>query len=202
MVITAAETDDVIGAQVLASITLVESYVQQVSLSCTALHLDAGQTVQPMMLLQLVDNAPADLVTFVWGGRNECLTVAEDGTLTALAEDEATLTLTRFDRDGEALTLPVTIHAAGSLARFTLPATLQTIEAEAFLGVPAVQLMELPAQTESIHMPDLLQLVIPAENATLTADMLTGTSAVLVCTRGTQTAAAAQALGLPFVLVA
>ena len=50
-------------------------------------------------------------------------------------------------------------------------------------------------------MPDLLQLVIPAENAALTADLLTGTGAVLVCTRGTQTAAAVQALGLPFVLV-
>ncbi len=205
--LTTPGTADVLPMTLDLPITVVESYVRTLRLSCDALTLTEGQTVQPDLLLLLEEGTPAGAAIFLWESSSEAVSASDTGVLTALSEGTAEITFTRTDRVGEQLTLPVTVIPAEPLMVFSLPAALTSIEAEAFLGNDAVQQIRLPDSIQSIgsaafaDMSALRQVKLPASVTALPADLLRGTTAVLLCPRGSDAADAAAEANLPYVLI-
>ena len=203
--LVSAATPDLVSVSVTAPITIVESYVSSAYLSCTALTLEAGQTVTVVPTVALVEGAP-DTVRFTWQTDSEAVSALE-GTLTALTPGCAVLTYRRADREGETLSVTVTIVEAGTLKTAALPASLTAIEAEAFLGAQGLQRIILPDGVTSIgprafqQTHALQQLLLPDGLTTLPEDLLAGSPCVILCRADTPTEACVTELQLPYALV-
>ena len=198
-------SDDLVSVSVTVPITIVESYVSNIRLSCTALTLEVGQTVTVVPTVALVEGAP-DTVRFAWQTDSSAIS-APEGTLTALTTGSAVLSYHRTDREGEALCVTVTIVEAGMLKTAALPASLTAIEAEAFLGVQGMQRVILPDGVTAIgprafqQTPALQQLLLPDGLTTLPEDLLAGSPCVILCRADTPTEACVMELQLPYALI-
>ena len=127
-------------------------------------------------------------------------TVDETGTLNAVAEGTATLTVSAGDMQS---VCQVRVKAMNTIK---LPGMLKTAEAQAFEGNGTAERIIIPAGTEEIgsrafaNMSALTQVVFEGANLQIAEDAFTGSNPMIVCDAGSEGEAFAKAHQLRYLV--
>ena len=212
LIVAISEGTAVISAQTHNGLTATVTVLVFIPVESIVITGTSGKLwpIEPMNSLQLTasilpDNATDKTLT--WTSSDPAVaSVDQSGKVTALAEGNVEITVTANDPMQVFATYMILV-GSDTLSKMTLPASLLTIEEEAFFGIDSVQFVKLGEHTTTIgskafaEMNGLLVISIPESVSELANNAFDGSTPVLLCKPDSYAVQYAIINGMPYILV-
>jgi len=156
--------------------------------------------------LHLTDSTENAVTVWWWTDDESIARLDDNGVLTAVSEGTTRMTISLFGTDESQLRLFAYVHVLPDLTTMTLPASLTTIDDEAFYGSAAGYVI-IPSGVTSIgdsafaSMPNLQLVSIPSTVTSFGDNCLNGDSAAILCEEGSAAESYAVQEGIPYFIV-